>query len=239
MISSNQIKFVKSLQQKKFRDQYKLFVAEGRKLHSEALESDVQIHSVFTTDESLLSPDYPCHHINRSELERISGFKTAQDVLTIIHKESLPTLNELSGASIALDRIKDPGNLGTIMRSAEWFGMKEIICSPECVEHTNPKVVQSSMGSIFRLPVRKMDLAELVNNTDQQVLVAEMEGTPPRDVSFEDNCIILIGNESHGVGEIGDNASCTKVSVRSHGKAESLNASIACAVICYEYQRSR
>lgn len=242
MISNNQIKFVKSLHQKKFRSEHGLFLAEGRKMYAEAVKSGVQIHSIYSVDETLLTNQSNSYHINQTELEKISALKTPQDVVMVIRQPQPMNLDEhSSGAMVALDRVRDPGNLGTILRTADWFGISAVICSPDCVEVYNPKVVQASMGSVFRMPVIISELQLVLDasvSANRQILIADMAGESPQNIKMKNDCLILIGNEAQGVSKKLDTDKCTTVSIDSFGESESLNASIACAILCYEYRRN-
>ena len=150
MITKNQIRFVKSLQQKKYRNENGLFVVEGRKTVGEALKSNWDIQKVYVSKQTEIPNnlvDYVA--ISSSEMNRISGLKTPPGVLAVV---KIPALDEdisTHGITVILDDIRDPGNLGTIIRTCDWFGVKRVICSPNTVELWNPKVVQASMGSIF------------------------------------------------------------------------------------------
>jgi TrmH family RNA methyltransferase len=229
MISNNQIKFVKSLHQKKFRLEHGLYIAEGRKMLAEAMASQAPIQTIYSVDEDLMTDQIESHHINQSELERISALKTPQDVLFVVQQPNPLSLSDLpKGLCIVLDRVRDPGNLGTIIRTADWFGAAAI--------------VQSTMGSLFRMPIIIAEIADAINTAgslEKQILVADMNGVAPGEVSMADDCLLLIGNEAQGVDPKLVTEDCTRVSIKSFGGAESLNASIACAIICYEHRRSR
>ena len=159
-LSKNEIKFVKNLQQKKFRDLEGLFVVEGVKMVNELLEQDkFAVKSVFGTSSEDINHFTEFQHISQAELERISGFKSPNQVLAVAQQsESMDPDMDENNLILLLDDVKDPGNLGTIIRTADWFGITQIICSPNTVDLYNPKVIQASMGAIFRIEIFYQDL---------------------------------------------------------------------------------
>ena len=157
MISKSTVKLVRQLHQKKFRNELKLFIAEGEKIISELLTSSYTVHSMYATAEwmthsEIKNSPFPVYQVNEKELLEISLQDAPNNMLAIVHKPSIETTVTFQNDKnyLILDAIRDPGNLGTILRIADWFGFDQIIGSPDCVELYNPKVVQSSMGSVFR-----------------------------------------------------------------------------------------
>ena len=199
MLSRNQIKFIKSLKQKKFRLQQQLFVVEGEKLVNEFLNSDWEIEQIYATKE--WQGEGGAVEITTKELERISFLKTPNKVLAIVKiplKESVASENLV----LALDAVKDPGNLGAIIRLADWFGVQNILCSEDCVEMYNPKVVQASMGSIIRVQVQYVDLKSTLESMDDyQVYAAVIDGENMFSIKKSEKIIVLMGSESHGVSQ--------------------------------------
>jgi len=252
MISKNQLKFVNALKLHKFREAEGLFIAEGIKLVDELLQSNFQIKQIFATrqwlDDGHLHAQrnqIQAQEITDAELERISLLNSPNQVLAVAVKpEYLPLPDVRKEWVLLLDQIKDPGNLGTIIRTADWFGFHRIIASPNSVEVWNPKVVQASMGSVLRLPVHYHDLTELLKEYNGKVPVygTLLEGVAPASVAISKYGMVVVGNESHGISEailpfITTKISIPAAAVSSQGRAESLNASIATAIICYEIRR--
>ena len=194
MLSKNQIKFIKSLKQKKFRLQHQLFVVEGEKIVNDFLNSDWKIEQIYATKEW----NGNAVEVTSKELERISSLKTPNKVLAII---KIPKRKSVISGNLvlALDAVKDPGNLGTIIRLADWFGVQHVICSQNCVDLYNPKVVQATMGSLCRIQVQYLNLkSTLENMTDYDICAAVMDGKYIFCRKIEKR-IILMGSESHGI----------------------------------------
>ncbi|MCW3085211.1 MAG: hypothetical protein JWP12_2577 [Bacteroidetes bacterium] len=251
MLSKNQIKFVNSLKQKKYREEHQLFIAEGAKIVPELLNSRIVVKQVFATSEFLrahqIGKDTERFEIKEAELERISTLMTANEALALceipvytLDPEAMK--NELT---LVLDDIKDPGNLGTIIRIADWFGISNVICSNDSVDVFNPKVVQATMGSIARINVHYTDLVEFFKtNAPVHVMGALLEGENIYTKQLPDSGFIVIGNESKGISEAVQQSITDKISIPSFsheqavgGEAESLNAAIATAIICSEFRR--
>ena len=229
MLSRNQIKFIKSLKQKKFRLQHQLFVVEGEKIVNDFLNSDWKIEQIYATKEW----EGDAVEVSIKELERISSLKTPNKVLAIIKMPQRKSV--ISGNLVlALDAIKDPGNLGTIIRLADWFGIQHIICSQNCVELYNPKVVQATMGSLCRIQVQYLNLkSTLENMTDYDICAAVMDGKSIFSVEKSEKRIILMGSESHGISTELLEIAHQRVTIpkSENSQAESLNVANACGII--------
>jgi TrmH family RNA methyltransferase len=251
MLSKALIKQLRSLQMKKFRDIEQLFVVEGPKMLAELANSPQwKIEHIYSTDELLISSlnaSLPFTIINEKELEQISGLSTPNKVLaTVKYRSSEPdNLNIHSGFYLLLDKIQDPGNLGTIIRIADWFGVDGIVCSMDTADYYNPKVIQSSMGSVFRVPVSYEDLSKVLEQNLKTaklpVFAAMLEGDSLYQTSINKNAFLLMGNESNGVNQDLNRFITNKIHIPS-GKlsgqaAESLNVAIATAIICSEWAR--
>lgn len=248
-MTKNQIKFVRSLQQKKNRQTNNLFVVEGAKNVFEVLKSNWEIDSLFVSPEfeqelnNFLSREYietPPILSKKASLQQAGTFKTNNTVLAVVKipKQNFENKQENNSELIlALDSIKDPGNLGTILRTADWYGIKQVICSSDCVDIYNPKVIASSMGSFLRIKVVYTDLAEFFKQNPLPVYGAFLTGKNIHEVEFEDKAILLIGSESHGIGAILADHVNKKIHIPRFGKAESLNAAIATAIICDNWKR--
>ncbi len=240
MVSKSQIKLITSLEQKKSRTKHGLFIVEGIKGISEFLKSDFKLYSLFTTQQIFEVPDDKTILIDESDLKKISRLTTPQTAVGIFE---IPQQNSpvLSGLTVALDKVRDPGNLGTIIRLCDWFGVENIICSGDTVDCFNPKVVQASMGSLTRVRVSYVDLAEfLTTKNNQPVFGTFMQGENLYKTSLPNNGIIVLGNEANGIsGEIGKMVS-QKLSIPQFGtsdETESLNVATATAIILSEFRR--
>lgn len=252
MLSKNQLKLIKSLRLQKYRLEEMLFVAEGIKLVDELLRSDFGIHQIFATSEWISAGHLPQNRylveiveISQAELDRISVLSTPNQVLALAQIPAFSQLPKIKGEWVlALDQIRDPGNLGTIIRTADWFGIDRIVAANSSVDVWNPKVVQASMGSVFRMPVHYTDLELFLAENYKEVPVygTLLEGISLSDVELKPDGIVVIGNESHGISDklkpyISSKITIPAAGIGVSGRAESLNASIATAIICYEIRR--
>lgn len=245
MLTKSQIQLVKSLRLKKFRQKYNQFVVEGEKAVGELLQSGLKTVQVFAVagwaQQYLTSAKKAMiTEISEKDLERISGFDQPNKVLAIAeipdHAFGPEVLEQ--PITIALDFIQDPGNLGTIIRIADWYGIENIICSPDCVDAYNPKVINATMGSFARVNVHYTDLETALAPVAQRVHACVMDGEPVYGLT-PDKPVILIGNEGKGLNEKLVQMAGKKVSIPRRGKAESLNAAVATAVIVDNLARIR
>ena len=237
MLAKSKFKYIQSLGHKKFRDEEQVFVAEGPKIINEFLQENVDIKELFATREWI---DENKHFINKvslteitqQELERISFLTTPNKVFAIVNKKEEGIKIDLKNKiTLMLDTIQDPGNMGTIIRTADWFGISQIICSQDCADIYNPKVVQASMGSVARVNVSYTSLKEFLEQSkDIRIYAATLEGKPV-DQSRIPEGIIIIGNESKGIHPEILALANVKINVRRKGKAESLNAAVATGII--------
>jgi len=246
MLSKSQISFIKSLHQKKFRKEHRLFIVEGIKSVTEFIHSDYLVNSVYCTENVMpklakLPQKIKLNQITSTELGKISTLTTPQNILALVE---LPDDNEIETLSfkkrftLALDGVQDPGNLGTIIRTADWFGLEQIICSEDCVEAYNPKVVQATMGSLSRMKIRYGDLSSLLKYSDVPVFGAMLNGTSITTIDFGTEGIIVLGNEGNGVSEAVANKISHRVTIPGLGKAESLNVAVSASLFCYELKRN-
>lgn len=253
MLSKNQVKFVNSLKQKKFREEHKLFIAEGTKIVPELLNSQIKVKQVFATNDFLSRIDVPEQvefvEVKNSELERLSALTTPNEVIAVceIPDYDFKLENLKDKLILVLDNIQDPGNLGTIIRVADWFGIETIICSINTADVYNPKVIQATMGSVARVKIHYTDLIEFFKSesqySDSKIFGALLEGENIYSKKLPANGFVVIGNESKGISKdvlpfITDKISIPSFShFKSGGEAESLNAAIATAIICSEFRR--
>lgn len=254
MLSKNQIKFLNSLKQKKGREDEQLFIVEGVKMVAELLNSKINVTQLYATKSYLKSEKingfFEIIEIKTTELERISALTTPNEVLAVckIPKLIFDTTQLEGKLTLILEDIKDPGNLGTIIRIADWFGIENIVCSKETVDVYNPKVVQATMGSIARVNLHYMPLIDLLNinkiNLKYSVFGALLNGENIYSKPLPNKGFIIIGNESKGISNsllpfITDQLNIPSFSHfnSTGGEAESLNAAIATAIICSEFRR--
>lgn len=245
MLTKNNTKFIKSLQLKKFRQKEGLFIVEGAKNTLELLNSSYKLKYLIVTEDFL---DRHQKEINSSEIEPIvvkekelsalGAFQSNTDALAVVYEKTPPKYDS-NGFDLVLDDIRDPGNLGTIIRLADWYGIKNIICSETTAEFYNPKVISASMGSIFRTNLYRRDLKEfLAENKHRKIYGALLEGENVHQVKFEANGLLVIGNESNGIHSELISLITDRVTIPKIGQAESLNAAMATAIICDNVFRS-
>ncbi len=251
MLSKNQIKNITSLHSKKERDAEKLFIVEGEKMTKELLTSDFEIEMLFAFQgwiddniEALETRGVEFQAIIEEDLKKISLLSTPNKVLVLVKQKNAEPDQSLfsTGLSLYLDGIRDPGNLGTIIRLAHWFGISQIICSPDTVELYNPKVVQSTMGSIFQVKVAEADLGDIIGEENKfPVFGALLEGHNIYKKENFTNGILVIGNESNGISSKNIKFISDKVKIppASESHAESLNAAMATSVFLSEYLRRK
>lgn len=235
-LSKNKIKLIRSLRQKKHRDQEGLFLVEGRKSVLEACSEYPELIEFICTSDENHSADYPTYLADHTLLESISGLKTATGFLGVFKK---PSFNDnLQGPVLALDGVQDPGNLGTIVRTADWFGIKKIICSKDTVDVYNEKTVQATMGSIFRTNVEYVDLVDYLNSTDKPVYGALMEGSNLFETKLYQHGVYVLGNEGNGIRPETIACITDPIHIPGNGGAESLNVGIAAGIIMAELFRT-
>ncbi len=257
MLSKNQIKHIKSLNFSKYRKIHQEFIAEGSTLVLDILNSSFDVKYIYATQQWFdKNKSYINNHkinifsISEKELQKISNLKTPNNVLSIIKipDRTFDISLIYSQLILMLDEIKNPGNLGTIIRTSDWFGMNNIICSRGCVDIYNPKVVQSTMGSITRVNVYYTDLYTFLKKIKNKVKIygTSLDGERINSKKLYKNGIIIIGNESRGINKKITPFINQKIlipSFTSKGnikqKAESLNASLAAAITCYEFRRQQ
>ena len=233
MVSKSQIKFVRQLAQKKQRDQHHLFIAEGHKVVQEFIKENYQLHQLFTSDLSLFSYNQATL-VSKSEMKTMSALKTPSDALAVFAKPNGQTLTH-SKLTLALESIQDPGNLGTIIRLCDWFGIQNIVCSIDTVDCYNPKVIRSTMGSLARVKVHYKDLnAWLAGMQDCQIVATSIDGQSVYEFAFDSPTVLVIGSEGRGLSKQTQKLAINVVSIPRTGGAESLNAAMATGIIVAE-----
>jgi TrmH family RNA methyltransferase len=235
-ISKNEIKLIRSLQQKKFRMQEQLFVVEGRKAVEEALGFESSVVKAFTSDEDF-SVKFRVPLIHGRDMEQISSLTQPPGYLAVLKQKNTP-LDIIEGKTFCVaNAISDPGNLGTLIRTCEWFGVDALLLDDQCVDVYNPKVVQATMGSILRLPFASATSDELIEYFKLKgipLLAADLNGTPIQSFKAPEQWALVVGSESHGVSDQFVEASATRLTIPSMGSAESLNASIAGGIAIFQ-----
>lgn len=245
MLSKSQISFIKSLHQKKFRKEEGLFLVEGLKSVLEFAHSAYEIESIFHTPAILpklnkISGNIKLQEVNPEELAKISTLNTPQDVLAILRipEPQTPSIKRLKETFVlVLDGVQDPGNMGTIIRTADWFGIHQLVCSNDTVEVYNPKVVQASMGSLARVSVHYTDLPPFLAAQQVPIYAAALDGKSIFETTFKTEGCIILGNEGNGIREeVLKNAS-QKVTIPRFGNTESLNVAVSAGIFCAEIRR--
>ena len=239
MLVKSKIKYIQTLGQKKFREQEGLFITEGPKLVKELLEADAasvkEIYGVkdWMDDNQKLLNKTTIIEITEIELEKISQLTTPNKVVAVVKQyDTTDTVTAKNQITLVLDNVQDPGNLGTIIRIADWFGIKQIICSTDSADMYNPKVVQSTMGSIARVKVYYTDLEEWLGlQKGISVYAASLDGEDVTTMKKIKEGIIVFGNESKGISPGLLNMSTVKITIPKKGKAESLNVAVATGII--------
>jgi RNA methyltransferase, TrmH family len=245
MLSKSEIKYIQSSGHKKTRDEDGVFIAEGSKIVNEVLtecpQQLIKVYALasFYKEHNLKADGEQLIEVTETEMERISQLQTPQQALALLRQFKPVTTKEINEEwVIALDAIRDPGNMGTIIRIADWFGIKHILCSTDCVDMYNPKVVQASMGSLLRVRVIEGDLHELLPQCPAPVIAATLHGTAAQQYSFPSKGTLLIGNEARGVADDLLKLATAQISIPSFGAAESLNAAVATGILLWELKRS-
>jgi len=237
MLSRNEVKYIQSLRHKKNRDEDDLFIAEGVKIVDELISADFVIKNIYAVKDWIEknSTVENVIEVSGDELKRISNFETPNKVLAVVGRNKSTQIPDLENKiTLLLDGIQDPGNLGTIIRTADWFGVENIIASPDTADMYNPKVVQATMGSIARINIFYTDLNAFLSTNTITVCAAVLDGENISAIDKINECILVIGNESKGVRESIQPYIQKKISIQKNGKAESLNAAVAAGIILFK-----
>ncbi|MCW2118663.1 TrmH family RNA methyltransferase [Flavobacterium sp. 7A] len=241
MVSKNQIKLITSLQQKKYRIAHQMFIAEGVKGVQELLNSNFDLVHLYTTkndfsDVSVINKTIT----DEADLKKISALATPNSCLAIFKMPEEQPIVE-SGLILALDAIRDPGNMGTILRLCDWFGVKQLLCSTETVDIYNPKVVQATMGSISRVNVNYVDLNTYLKQSTKAIFGTFMDSNSIYKTSLPQEGIIVMGNEANGISSEIEKIVTNRLTIPRYGdlqQTESLNVATATAIILSEFRRS-
>ncbi|MGB0424630.1 MAG: TrmH family RNA methyltransferase [Flavobacteriales bacterium] len=235
MITKNQIKLVRSLQQKKFRLEHNLFVVEGQKPVNELLESDFKVVTLYVR-KGVGHNFTSVEDVSSSEMERMSSMKSAPGILALVE---MPSRKQITPGknTLVLDGIGDPGNLGTIIRTADWFGMDHLVASHETVDEFNPKTIQSAMGSLFRVQIERVNLPKWLSTRKESKYGLDMNGQSMFSEMPKEG-IFILGKESTGLSSEVRDLLDHQLSIPGSGNTESLNASVACGILLSEIFRA-
>ena len=240
MISKNQLKLITSLSQKKYRTKHQLFVVEGIKMVHELLNSTFLLKHLFYTEDFEATTIKNKTLISHNELKKISNLKTPNKVLALFEIPSQKTIQK-EEFILALDGINDPGNLGTIIRLCDWFGVKQIVCSTNTVDLYNQKVAQATMGSLTRVQVNYTHLHSFLSDSNLPIYIADMNGENLYKSTLPKNGILVMGNEANGISKeikLLDKVNITIPRFEATQQTESLNVATATAIILSEFRRN-
>lgn len=241
MVSKNQIKLITSLQLKKYRNEHQLFIAEGVKVIQEFVQSNFVLEHLFVTE--TIFEDVGISQktiVKEQDMRRISALTSPSSCLAIF-KIPKATKIEMKGLVVALDDIRDPGNLGTIIRLCDWFGVKQLLCSTETVDVYNPKVIQATMGSVTRVNVNYVDLNALISESSVPVFGTFMDGKNVYNESLPSDAILILGNEANGISPSLEKSIKNRIAIPRFGdvqQTESLNVATATAIFLSEFRRN-
>ena len=243
MISKATTKFIKSLQLKKYRKEEQLFAVEGEKSVREVLHSDLKVRQLLATARFLKNNEALVRRVNYEEVSEsvlvaAGSFVTNNAALAVVEMKKNTFDGFPHGYSLMLDGINDPGNLGTIIRVADWYGITQVVASRETADFYNPKVIAATKGSFCRVNVYYTSLEDLLPTTGLPIYGAFMEGEDVHQVAFKPSGILLMGNEANGISKQIERSVNHKLTIPKYGGAESLNVAMATAVLCDNIARS-
>ena len=237
MLSKNQIKLIQKLHQKKYRNELNLFIVEGKKSINEFLQAGYTPQLLIATEAFTASvPQHLITPVSKDELRKVSTLQNPDEGLAVFEQPKHKGILQ-EGVIVALDNVQDPGNLGTIIRLCDWFGVETLLCNTQTVDCYNPKVVQASMGSLTRVAVHYLDLAAFLTTTALPVYTMDLEGENLYTATFPKDCILILGNEANGISsEVRalSNEVITIPRFSQHQRTESLNVAMAGAIILSE-----
>jgi len=241
MVSKSQIKLITSLQQKKYRIKHDLFFVEGTKVIQEFYGAGWKIYALFSTEKLDFVPESKVTLISENELKKISALKSPNKALAVFYLPKPEILQQID-FMVALDGIRDPGNLGTIIRLCDWFGIKQIICSEDTVDCFNPKVLQASMGSLARVQLHYLDLEDFFDRVNKlPVYGAFMDGENVYKEKLPRQAVLLMGNEGSGISSTLEKSISKRISIPQFGsqqQTESLNVAMATSILLSEFHRA-
>lgn len=237
MLSKNQVKLIQKLHQKKYRNELNLFIVEGKKSINEFLQAGYTPQLLIATEAFTASvPQHLITPVSKDELRKVSTLQNPDEGLAVFEQPKHKGILQ-EGVIVALDNVQDPGNLGTIIRLCDWFGVETLLCNTQTVDCYNPKVVQASMGSLTRVAVHYLDLAAFLTTTALPVYTMDLEGENLYTATFPKDCILILGNEANGISSEVRALSNEVITIPRFGKhqrTESLNVAMAGAIILSE-----
>lgn len=241
MVTKNQIKRIKSLHQKKYRKEHQLFIAEGVKVIQELLQSAFVLEHLYVTSEMEFDvPSHQCTIVSTDDLKKMSALTTTPNCLAVFHCLESKSL-DFSDWVVALDDVRDPGNLGTIIRLCDWFGIRHIVCSLETVDCYNPKVIQATMGSVSRVNMEYTDLATRLKKVDAPIYGTFLGGENIYEMKDIQPGVIVMGNEANGISAEIEQLVSRKITIPRFGnlqQTESLNVAMATSIVLSEFRRT-
>jgi len=246
MISKNQLKLIHSLELKKQRKKLGLFLVQGEKNVGELFQSDFEIVNLFATTDyinkqakQLTEYQLIAKTVESSEeeLKKAGTLKTNNSVIAVVKCKAFTPPEQQAGLVLVLDQVGDPGNLGTIIRVADWYGIKHVVCSPDCADLYNPKVIAATMGSFARVQVSHAQLTEYLNEQNKPIFGAFLEGDNIHQCRLPNSAFIVMGSESHGISDAVAKLITDKITIPNFGQAESLNVAMATGIILDNFKR--
>jgi TrmH family RNA methyltransferase len=240
MINKNELKYIQSFAHKKHWAQESVFIVEGPKMMQELLAADWELQSIYATADwadEMEDPSLPITVVGEDDLERMSLLQTANKVLAVVKKKQFaaPLIYD-NKITLVLDGIQDPGNLGTIIRTADWFGCHQIVASEDTADFYNPKVIQSTMGSFLRVRMEKLSLESLLGEQSLPIFGAMLEGSSLKTTPIKAPGFLVIGNESKGIRPAIKSKITQGILIPKFGEAESLNAAVATGILLYHWK---
>ena len=237
MLSKNQVKLIQKLHHKKYRNELNLFIVEGKKSINEFLQAGYTPQLLIATEAFTTNvPQHLITPVSKDELRKVSTLQNPDEGLAVFEQPKHKGILQ-EGIIVALDNVQDPGNLGTIIRLCDWFGVETLLCNTQTVDCYNPKVVQASMGSLTRVAVHYLNLAAFLTTTALPVYTMDLEGENLYTATFPKDCILILGNEANGISsEVRalSNEVITIPRFSQHQRTESLNVAMAGAIILSE-----
>ena len=240
MLSKNQVKLIQKLQQKKYRNELNLFIVEGKKSIVEFLQAGYRLELLIATEVFATALNgQPITLVSKEELRKVSSLKNPDEGLAIFHhRQHKGILQE--GVILALDNVQDPGNLGTLIRLCDWFGIETLICNSQTVDCYNPKVVQATMGSLTRVAVHYLDLAGFLATCALPLYAMDLDGENLYTTEFPEDCVLILGNEANGISPEIRALADGIITIPRFGKlqqTESLNVAMAGAIVVSQVRK--
>ena len=240
MLSKNQVKLIQKLQQKKYRNELNLFIVEGKKSIVEFLQAGYRLELLIATEVFATALNgQPITLVSKEELRKVSSLKNPDEGLAIFHQRQHKGILQ-EGVILALDNVQDPGNLGTLIRLCDWFGIETLICNSQTVDCYNPKVVQATMGSLTRVAVHYVDLAVFLATCALPLYAMDLDGENLYTTEFPEDCVLILGNEANGISPEVRALADGIITIPRFGKlqqTESLNVAMAGAIVVSQVRK--